>query len=125
MSRSRSGRDSPKPKSRKQPHAQSAGVAGPAAAGRSEAVAAPYKMSPGSMTADDLLGWCAASPCCRNPATVPLWPSLDRARMAWRFSLAVFLRVFLISIACLFGADGAAGAEPKRVLLLHSFGPQF
>src|SRR4051812_22517939 len=35
------------------------------------------------------------------------------------------IRGWLVLIALIFGAAGPAAAEPKRVLLLHSFGPQF
>jgi hypothetical protein len=35
------------------------------------------------------------------------------------------MRGWLILMALVFGLAGPALAEPKRVLLLHSFGPQF
>jgi hypothetical protein len=39
--------------------------------------------------------------------------------------MAFAMRGWLILIALIFGAISPAAAEPKRVLLLHSFGPQF
>ena len=39
--------------------------------------------------------------------------------------MACSMQGWLILIALIFGAVGPAAAEPKRVLLLHSFGPQF
>src|ERR1700756_5153163 len=35
------------------------------------------------------------------------------------------MRAWLILIAFIFGVASPAAAEPRRVLLLHSFGPQF
>jgi hypothetical protein len=46
-------------------------------------------------------------------------------RLDWRAVMACALRGWLTVIALIFAAIGPAAAEPKRVLLLHSFGPQF
>jgi hypothetical protein len=39
--------------------------------------------------------------------------------------MACWMRAWLILTALIFAAISPAAAEPKRVLLLHSFGPQF
>src|ERR1700757_5286988 len=39
--------------------------------------------------------------------------------------MACWMRAWLILTALIFAATSPAAAEPKRVLLLHSFGPQF
>jgi signal transduction histidine kinase len=63
-------------------------------------------------------------------ASVVLPFSFDRAtlsptRVFGRGCGIVTMRRWLILIALIFGAVTPAAAEPKRVLLLHSFGPQF
>jgi hypothetical protein len=39
--------------------------------------------------------------------------------------MACSMRGWLTLVVIIFAAIGPAAAEPKRVLLLHSFGPQF
>src|SRR4029077_5050707 len=63
--------------------------------------------------------------CCHHSAVPHYRHSSTGGRMGGPRAMACSMRGWLTLIMLSFAAISPASAEPKRVLLLHSFGPQF
>jgi two-component sensor histidine kinase len=84
----------------------------------------------------DLSAFVVIGPASNTPVQLPAstGPDVELLSSLWRATLpcpctdqlaVIAMRIWLALIALIFVAMSPAAAEPKRVLLLHSFGPQF